>query len=296
MSHVTNDDKKFRTYTLDQDVTKQYYDMRKYQTLAYARRMKETNLLRLKLDFENDSNPQLQGNIGSYKCKDVMWYIKKLNDFVDKSDPDINLSNIYHLYQTAESIRKDGLPDWIQLVGFIHDLGKMYYIQGDPSDGTTLDTQWGLVGDTYILGCRLRNDHVYPEFDNLCSDMNDKVMSTDMGIYNKECGLRNCIYTWGHDEYLFDVLQFNRKIGNISTKFPIMADYIIRYHSLYPWHTYGHYIDFEDDFDIEIKKSVQLFSKYDLYTKEDEPIQIEKLEDYYQKLILKYFPSGKLVF
>lgn len=278
-------DKNFRSYTLDNIVAKQYYNMRKNQTWDYARHIKETNLLRLdKANLEND-------------FKDVLWCIERLDDFVDKSDPDISLSNIHHLYQTAERIKKDGLPDWMQLIGFIHDLGKMYYLWGNQSDGTTIDTQWGLVGDTYILGCRLRNDHVYPEFDKLCPDMNDDLKNTDIGVYYKGCGLSKCVYTWGHDEYLFDVLQHNRKNGNISSEFPVIADYIIRYHSLYPWHSYGHYIDFEEESDSEIKKYVQLFNKYDLYTKENNPIKIDDvLKDYYQKLILKYFPSGKLIF
>ena len=39
---------------------------------------------------------------------DVMQYIDMLDDFVDQSDPDINLSNIHHLYQTAERVRENG--------------------------------------------------------------------------------------------------------------------------------------------------------------------------------------------
>ena len=39
----------------------------------------------------------------------------------------INLPNNMHLFQTAERIRKDNLPDWMQLIGLIHDLGKILY-------------------------------------------------------------------------------------------------------------------------------------------------------------------------
>ena len=55
--------------------------------------------------------------------------LNALNDYIDVSDPDINLPNIYHLFQTAEAIRKDGHPDWFQLVGLIHDLGKILYFK-----------------------------------------------------------------------------------------------------------------------------------------------------------------------
>ena len=44
---------------------------------------------------------------------------------VDESDPDLDLPNIVHAFQTAERIRQEH-PDkeWFQLVGLIHDLGE----------------------------------------------------------------------------------------------------------------------------------------------------------------------------
>lgn len=50
----------------------------------------------------------------------------KLNDLVDESDPDTNLPNIVHAFQTAESIREKH-PDlgWFHFTGLIHDLGKV---------------------------------------------------------------------------------------------------------------------------------------------------------------------------
>ena len=66
-----------------------------------------------------------------------MEALEKLNDLVDESDPDIDLPNIVHAFQTAEQIRRDH-PDkeWFQLTGLIHDLGK---VQGDSSKmGQTL--------------------------------------------------------------------------------------------------------------------------------------------------------------
>lgn len=50
----------------------------------------------------------------------------KLNDLVDESDPDVDMPNIVHAFQTAEKIRED-YPDmdWFHLTGLIHDLGKV---------------------------------------------------------------------------------------------------------------------------------------------------------------------------
>jgi inositol oxygenase len=50
-----------------------------------------------------------------------------LNELIDKSDPDITLSNIQYLFQTAESMRGADCPEWMVVTGLIHDLGKMMY-------------------------------------------------------------------------------------------------------------------------------------------------------------------------
>ena len=105
----------------------------------------------------------------------------KINEFVDKSDPDINLSNYHHAIQTAEGIRADGHPEWFQLVGLIHDIGKIIFIKGCDEDGTSINTQWGIVGDTFIVGCELSNKLVYSNFNKLNPDMKD----SKFGIYNR---------------------------------------------------------------------------------------------------------------
>ncbi len=44
------------------------------------------------------------------------------------------------LLQTAKAIKADGFPDWFVLTGFVHDLGKVLSLFGEP--------QWSVVGDT----------------------------------------------------------------------------------------------------------------------------------------------------
>jgi inositol oxygenase len=46
-----------------------------------------------------------------------------------------SLPNLIHMLQTAEGIRKAGHPDWMQLVGLIHDMGKIMFLWGTPEDG-----------------------------------------------------------------------------------------------------------------------------------------------------------------
>ena len=42
------------------------------------------------------------------------------------------------------------------LVGFIHDLGKCLCLYGEP--------QWGVVGDTFPVGCAWSDQVVFPEY------------------------------------------------------------------------------------------------------------------------------------
>lgn len=103
--------------------------------------------------------------------------IELLNTLIDESDPDVSslrcptyaretddvnyilqtsMSQIDHLLQTAEAIRRDGKPEWMQVkslwfkeilfetdfgqvTGLVHDLGKLLLLFG--SEG-----QWDVVG------------------------------------------------------------------------------------------------------------------------------------------------------
>src|ERR1035437_9400560 len=49
--------------------------------------------------------------------KSIWEAAEYLNTLVDDSDPDTDLSQIEHLLQTAEAIRRDGHPRWFVLVG-----------------------------------------------------------------------------------------------------------------------------------------------------------------------------------
>lgn len=76
-----------------------------------------------------------------------------LDTLVDESDPDTDATQIDHLLQTAEAMRKDKKPDWMIITGLVHDLGKLLFFYG--SDG-----QWDVVGDTFVVGCEIPKDKI----------------------------------------------------------------------------------------------------------------------------------------
>ena len=208
---------------------------------------------------------------------------KKINQFVDISDPDITLSNYHHAIQTAEGIRHDGHPEWFQLVGLIHDIGKIMFIKGCEKDGTSINTQWGIVGDTFVVGCALPDTLVYSEFNKLNPDMNNEKYNTKLGIYSYGCGLDQVKCSWGHDEYLYQILKHNK------IDLPEEAFYIIRYHSLYAHHKENSYNHLLSEYDKSMIGWLKLFNKYDLYTKKDEVIVKPVIENYYNDMLEKYF-------
>lgn len=197
-----------------------------------------------------------------------------LNQLVDDSDPDTDLDQFQHLLQTAEAIRADGHPDWMVLVGLMHDMGKVLCLFGEP--------QWAVVGDTFPVGCAYSDKIVYPEFFKHNPDFSNPELQTELGVYSKNCGLRNVHMSWGHDEYVYQMMKDH---------LPEPALYMLRYHSFYSWHREGSYSYLLDDHDREMLKWVKLFNPYDLYSKNPTPPNWNELRPYYQELANKYLPD-----
>ncbi len=197
-----------------------------------------------------------------------------LNTLVDDSDPDIDLDQLQHLLQTAEAIRADGHPDWFVLTGFIHDMGKVLCLFGEP--------QWAVVGDTFPVGCRHSDKIVYPEFFADNPDAQDERYNTLYGIYEPHCGLSNVTMSWGHDEYMYHIMK---------DYLPEPALYMIRYHSFYAQHRENAYDHLLDDHDREMFEWVRKFNPYDLYSKSPVPPVLSELKPYYEDLIAKYLPE-----
>jgi len=196
-----------------------------------------------------------------------------LNTLVDDSDPDTDLSQIEHLMQTAEAIRADGHPRWFILTGLIHDLGKILCLFGEP--------QWCVVGDTFPVGCAFSDKIVFPEFFADNADSTNPAYQTASGIYTAGCGLDQVHLSWGHDEYLYQV---------VKDYLPEPALYMIRYHSFYPGHKERAYDHLMNDHDREMFQWVRAFNPYDLYSKAAARPDVAARKPYYEALIAEFFP------
>ena len=197
-----------------------------------------------------------------------------LNQLVDDSDPDTDLDQFQHLLQTSEAIRADGHPDWMVLTGLLHDMGKVLCLFGEP--------QWAVVGDTFPVGCAFSDKIVFPEFFSLNPDAQDPRYNTRYGVYSPNCGLDNVTLSWGHDEYIYQM---------VKDYVPEQGLYMLRYHSFYSQHRESAYDHLMSDHDREMFRWVKLFNPYDLYSKSPVPPDWTKLRGYYEDLVAKYLPS-----
>ncbi|MDX2267042.1 MAG: inositol oxygenase family protein [Bryobacter sp.] len=197
-----------------------------------------------------------------------------LNTVVDDSDPDTDLSQIEHNLQTAEAIRADGHPRWMQLTGLIHDLGKVLVTYGEP--------QWAVVGDTFPTGCAWDKSIVFHQYFSWNPDAAIPEYQTECGVYEPHCGLDKVVLSFGHDEYLYHV---------VKPYLPDEALAMIRYHSCYPIHREGAYTHLMNERDHELMAWVRKFNPYDLYSKGHAKPSVTELKPYYEELIAEYFPA-----
>ena len=160
------------------------------------------------------------------------------------------------------------------LTGFMHDLGKVLCLYGEP--------QWAVVGDTFPVGCAYSDQIVFPEFFAANPDSKVAKYQTECGIYERHCGLDNVHLSWGHDEYIYMV---TRKY------LPEESHYMLRYHSFYPAHRGGAYTHLMNDKDVKMFEWVRKFNPYDLYSKGLAKPNVEEIMPYYQDLAAKFFPA-----
>eukprot|EP00434_Breviolum_minutum_P017347 symbB.v1.2.015314.t1/scaffold1138.1/size205980/13 len=253
-------------------VEKTYGEMHVNQTVAFVKSMREKWMKFDKGEFT------------------IMEAIEMLDDLVDDSDPDVDIPNSIHDFQTAERIRElwpGEEYDWFHLVGLLHDMGKVMALPKIAGDD--LLEQWAVVGDTFPVGCEPAEDAVvFPESFKGNPDYKHPVYGSKFGMYKPGCGISNLMLSWGHDEYMYQMLKFN------GCTIPESGLNMIRLHSFYPWHDKRAYTHFECAEDAETLKWVKEFNKFDLYSKGDSIPDVEKLKPYYASLLKKYNIDGKL--
>ena len=179
--------------------------------------------------------------------------------------------------------------DWLPLIGFIHDLGKVMVI---PEFGGL--EQWSVVGDTFPVGCIYTNKNVFHKEKFHRSNTDYALYKTFTGRYKEKCGFDSVDFCYGHDEYLSNVLKKN------NTKLPDEALYLIRYHSFYAWHNPRNsnirgYTYLADEYDWLMLPLLKAFQKADLYSKVEDIPNIDKVKEVFNPLVKKYIGKEEII-
>ncbi len=153
---------------------------------------------------------------GLNRGKKSIWEMADyLNTLVDDSDPDTDLTQIEHLLQTSEAIRKDDHPRWFVLTAFLHDLGKVLCLYGEP--------QWAVVGDTFPVGCAYSPEIVFPEFFTANPDNANSTFQIEVRrLQTRTAGSITCICRSGTTNTFMKSLAntFRRKASICSATTP----------------------------------------------------------------------------
>ena len=154
---------------------------------------------------------------------------------------------------------------------------------GHPSSKRTFASS---AADTLLRGGQVKafsDQVVFPEFFADNPDSRVPQYQTPCGIYAEGCGLDKVHLSWGHDEYLYQV---------VKDYLPAEALAMIRYHSFYAAHREGAYGHLMSDRDRALFAWVRAFNPYDLYSKSAARPDVDSLRPFYRGLIAEYFPPA----
>lgn len=148
------------------------------------------------------------------------------------------------------------------MIAAIHELGK---VLATPLFGSLI--QLSVVGDTFPVACKFHPSNV--NYEERFYESNPKPNDCDKYcLYYPHCGFDFLEMSYGHDEYLSNVLE-------TSFKFPPEGIYLVRYHSFYPWHSpfRGREYDyFANERDWHMRSLLKLLKSGDMYSKTEDPV------------------------
>ena len=196
-----------------------------------------------------------------------------LRDINDESDADLEgMSQLGHALQTANSLADAGLgEDWI-VTGLVHDLGKILIQYGE--------AQEFVVGDIFPIGCAYSRNIIRYDFLKSNPDWSNADYQTKNGIYDEGCGLDHVTFSYGHDEYTYQIMK---------DYLPADFAWTIRYHSFQS--IAGDYLHLFNADDLRRREShMKVFAVHDLYTKNPLTAVESRLPEY-ETLIKHRFPD-----
>jgi len=197
-------------------------------------------------------------------------------------------------FQTAESARKDGHPDWVQLVALLHGLGRVLNCIDTAASSTPNDYDWTLSCRSRVVGCLAPRCASFSEYRNLNKDGTDPRYNSPNGMYNNKCGLDDVLLMWTGPEYMYHMIKHN------SLAIPEDGLAMLRLFSLGDWHTHSEYDHLASINDEEVRPFVAEFDQMRRRSRRqcEEEMSDEECDqlwhEYYVRIATKYNAAGQL--
>ncbi|KAF0718505.1 Aste57867_1649 [Aphanomyces stellatus] len=155
----------------------------------------------------------------------------------------VNRSRVLaHMLYDADLVRRDGHPDWLQLVVFLRGLGMLFLLWTDeesmPLRGISYD-QWLDHTSTWVLGRPIPDCIAHPSLNDVSTDKTT--------AYDPHGGMAQVVMPWTPEEYLHCVLAGN------DTSLPSEALDVVRFYSCHVWVDHDQYSDLASPTDADTK-------------------------------------------
>lgn len=225
------------------------------------------------------------------KGKKGMWaLIQKARKYADGSDPDHIKAQLLHLYGAAKKAMEMKMPKWFVLTCLIHDGGK-FLMEWIP--------EHRVVGDTFPHLIKPGKEEIFYEEFKRNKDWKLVSKKGPNGFYSKSCGLDSMLMTWGHDEYLFNIVfdwikqnaEYVKKTWKCTALELRLMLYMIRFHSFYAFHRQGGYKSLWSKTDTKLRPYLRVFSMFDLYSKPDKLPPLREMDKDFKPLVESFFPT-----
>ena len=159
-------------------------------------------------------------------------------------------------FQRAEWFRRHGYADWIQFTALIYELGRVLRVLDLSLAGLDDDIEhdWTVASQSWVVGCSPPTSINFIEYQYLNPDSTSPAYSSLQGMYDSFCGMENVLLTWSAQQYMSELLHYNK------VDLPSEAFSMIRLSSLDVWHSKREYLHLTRDMDENILPFVADFA------------------------------------
>lgn len=192
---------------------------------------------------------------------------------------------VKYMLATANAVKDDGHPDWLQLAVFLRALGMLFLCWTDDENAVLRSIsaqEWMTKNSTWVVGSAIPSSIEFPEL----NELNEEHCTAKGCVADEHCGLEHVALPWTPDEYLHRVLSRNK------TTLPAEALDVVRFWSFKTWHQQNHYDELCAPQDMDTKEWISSLAKVAAVSDTAVgKVCVDEALPYYFELATKYLPD-----